>query len=217
MKFAKEGYIPAALPAVAAAVAGITVGWMPAAMLFALSLAVLSFFRDPEREPEGGVDAIVSPADGRVVRVVTDGNGHKLDENARQCVSIFMSPLNVHVNRMPAAGKVEKVVYAKGQFKAAYAEDASEVNESSAMLVRARDGYQFIVVQIAGWLARRIICKVDHGDVLGRGERFGLIMFGSRVDVYLPETVGIIVKPGDRVAAGRSVIARYSVSDELKK
>jgi phosphatidylserine decarboxylase len=177
------------------------------AALVVLAAAVLMFFRDPERSPDGGDGAIISPADGKVVFAGPADKGDPLAPESGMRVSIFMSPLNVHVNRMPAAGTVADIRYNKGKFEAAYSEKAAEVNESSAMLVKTRSGMDLVVIQIAGWLARRIVCKVAPGTSLQRGERFGLIMFGSRVDVYLPDTVSITTKVGDRVAAGRSVIA----------
>lgn len=207
MKFAKEGYVPAAVPALAGLIAGAAFGWQIGAALLVLALAVLLFFRDPERTPEGGESAIISPADGKVVHAGPIDKPDALAPEARQRVSIFMSPLDVHINRMPSAGTVEGLRYSPGRFDAAFKEKASDVNESNAMLVRTDSGMDMVVVQIAGWLARRIICKVRRGDRLERGQRFGLIMFGSRVDVYLPATVSITTTVGQRVSAGRSVIA----------
>jgi phosphatidylserine decarboxylase len=120
-----------------------------------------------------------------------------------------MSPLDVHVNRAPVDAVVEAVSYNRGKFTAAYRADASDINESNALLLRAREGSRIVVVQIAGWLARRIVCDIGVGSRLTRGQRFGLIMFGSRVDVYLPKGVSVNSEPGARVQAGRSVIAEW--------
>jgi phosphatidylserine decarboxylase len=210
LKFAKEGYLPAAVPAVAGVAAGLLLGWAVGAALLVFALLVLLFFRDPERRPPDAAGVIVAPADGRVVSVVTDGPPHRLDPESCQRVSIFMSPLNVHVNRMPAAGRVDGIEYNEGRFRAAYSEDAATVNESNALRLRTPEGWSMVVVQIAGWLARRIVCHVSEGDELGRGDRFGLIMFGSRVDVYLPAAVKITVVEGQRVQAGSTAIGEVT-------
>jgi len=212
MKFAEEGYVPAAIPAVAGVVVWAFFSTTVGALLIVLAVAVLLFFRDPERTPEGGEGAIISPADGKVVWAGPIEKRHALAPDAGMRVSIFMSPLDVHVNRMPAAGTIKEIRYNKGKFEAVFREKAAEVNESSAMLVETDSGLSMVVIQIAGWLARRIVCKVAPGNVLRRGERFGLIMFGSRVDVYLPETVSITARVGQRVAAGSSVIAQEPIA-----
>lgn len=207
MKFAKEGYLPAAIPAVLGAVAWLLVGWPAGVALLVVAFLVLLFFRDPERNAPGGESSIVAPADGRVLGIHTEGSPHRLDPDACQRVSIFMSPLNVHINRTPLSATVSQVAYSSGSFRAAYSDDAAEINEANALRLSAPSGWSIVVVQIAGWLARRIVCHVKEGDRLQRGERFGLIMFGSRVDVYLPSTVEITVAPGQRVRAGATVIA----------
>jgi phosphatidylserine decarboxylase len=200
--------LPAAVPAILGVVAGIFLGTGYAAALLLFALAVLLFFRDPRREPLGNAASILAPADGRVVGVETLAKGHALAPEAVQRVCIFMSPLDVHINRAPVEGVVEAVSYNRGRFSAAYKGEASELNESNAILIQARAGFRVVVVQIAGWLARRIVCDVGVGAPLARGSRFGLIMFGSRVDVYLPSTVTITAQRGQRVQAGRSVIAQ---------
>ena len=195
------------MPAFAGVIVGAGIGWVYGSILLVLGVLVLLFFRDPNREPLGGSRSILSPADGRVVGVEQRAAGHRLAPEARTRVSIFMSPLDVHVNRSPVDGAVEAVSYTRGQFGAAYKGDASEINESNALAVRDARGFRLVVVQIAGWLARRIVCDVHEGDALVRGNRFGLIMFGSRVDVYLPDGISVKVAAGERVRAGRSVIA----------
>ena len=162
----------------------------------------LWFFRDPVRVPPDGDGLVVSPADGRVVAVAEDRG---VDGPATR-VSIFMSPLDVHVNRMPVSGVVEDVRHTAGKFRAAFADKASLDNERNAIVVES-GGRRYLIVQIAGALARRIVCAVAPGERVQRGARFGMIMFGSRVDVFLPPGVVPVVRRGDRVRAGASVIA----------
>jgi phosphatidylserine decarboxylase len=161
------------------------------------------FFRDPERTPAG--DASWSPADGRVLEVREEREEQFLHQPATR-VSIFMSPLDVHVNRSPVAGTIEIVRHTAGRFRAAFADKASLDNERNAVLLTTPGG-RFLVVQIAGALARRIICHRQPGDRLARGERFGMIMFGSRVDLFLPPAARPVVARGDRVRAGHTVVA----------
>lgn len=163
------------------------------------------FFRDPEREPPAEERLVVSPADGRVLEVVDEREERFLHAPATR-ISIFMSPLDVHVNRSPVSGTVALVQHTAGKFRAAFADKASLDNERTAMVLDA-DGRRFLVVQIAGALARRIVCHRRPGDVLRRGERYGMIMFGSRVDLFLPAGVRPTVARGDRVHAGRTVVA----------
>ena len=208
MKFAKEGYRVALWP-VAAAVGAFVVGYpMVAALSLAAAVPVLLFFRDPARNSDAGPDELVSPADGLVVAVERGEAGHRLAPEASTRISIFMSPLDVHVNRMPTAGRVEDSAYNRGSFKAAYKPKASDINESRATMVVADDGYRFVVVQIAGWFCRRIVCYLQTGAVALRGHKLGLIMFGSRVDLFLPATAEVLVEPGRRVKAGLTVVAK---------
>jgi phosphatidylserine decarboxylase len=166
---------------------------------------LLYFFRDPERVPPAGERAVVSPADGRVLAVVAEREERFLAAAATR-VSIFMSPLDVHVNRNPVAGTVERVEHTPGKFRAAFADKASLDNERNAVVLAA-GGRRYLMVQIAGALARRIVCRLAPGDRVERGARFGLIMFGSRMDLYLPAGVRPVVKAGDRVRAGATVVA----------
>ena len=166
----------------------------------------LWFFRDPERTAPADDRAIISPADGRIVAVVSEREDRFLNVQATR-VSIFMSPLDVHVNRSPVTGALEKADHRSGQFGAAYRMDAGDINESNSLLLRTAAGAEVVVVQIAGWLARRIICRVRPPARLARGERFGLIMFGSRVDVYLPPEARLAVKVGETVRAGKTTLA----------
>ena len=203
MKIAKEGY-PFILPAAGLALLAFAGGWPWMGWGFALfALAFLGFFRDPERIAPTGEGLVVSPADGRVTAI-----RNLQGEGPRTRISIFLSPLDVHINRAPVAGKVEEVRYQPGKFFAAYKEEASESNEHNVVTLADRQGKRFGVVQIAGVVARRIVCKTKEGDRLERGQRFGLIRFGSRVDLYLPDGARVEVTEGQRVTGGETVIAR---------
>ena len=162
------------------------------------------FFRDPERVPPENPNLVVSPADGRVLDVRRVEERDLLGTAANR-VSIFMSPLNVHVNRSPLAGAIERIRHTPGKFHAAFADKAADENERTAVVVAGPWG-RMLVVQIAGALARRIVCRRSEGDALARGERYGMIMFGSRVDVYLPLEFRVRVTPGMRVKAGSTAI-----------
>ncbi len=178
------------------------VGWAVAgAVLLALAVAVAGFFRDPERVPPDADGVVVSPADGKVVEVgEPSGGGRRL--------SIFLSPLDVHINRAPMRGRVSDVNYQAGHFFAAYKGKASEENERNAVELVDDAGRTLRIVQVAGFLARRIVCYVSPGDSLQKGQRFGMIMFGSRVDLHLPEDAEIEVVPGQRVRGGETIVAR---------
>jgi phosphatidylserine decarboxylase len=180
-------------------------GWWPAWILWAVGVGFcLWFFRDPERVAPGDDRLVVSPADGKVIDVRAVASPELLGAPATR-ISIFMSPLNVHVNRSPVAGRIETVRHTEGRFHAAFADKASDDNERTAVVLNG-GGRRYLVVQIAGALARRIICRRGQGDALARGERYGLIMFGSRVDLYLPPDVSIRVQQGARVRAGLTVV-----------
>ena len=208
MKIAREGY-----PLILAA-AGITVvalaltpSWIGALLVVATG-AIAAFFRDPERSVPAGEGLIVAPADGRVVSIAElKGDANFADAATR--VSIFLSPLDVHINRLPVTGRISEVRYRCGKFLAAYKEEASERNEQNALEVVDDQGRRLGVVQIAGVLARRIVCRVRRGDSLSRGERFGLIMFGSRTDTYLPRGCRIEVREGQRVKGGETILGRF--------
>ncbi|HWS56560.1 MAG TPA: phosphatidylserine decarboxylase family protein [Pyrinomonadaceae bacterium] len=200
----KEGLAWVLIPLVAAAAAGLFGLWWLALPLLALAAFMAYFFRDPNRAVAPDQNLVVSPADGRVTRI------EKLspeDPASPSVVSIFLSPFDVHVNRAPIAGKVTDVTYTKGRFMIATRDEASLVNEQNALTIR---GERMTVVckQIAGVLARRIVCWKRPGDELGLGERFGLIKFGSRTDLVLPREVKIEVEIGARVRGGETVIGR---------
>ncbi len=170
-------------------------------VFFAAALFVLNFFRDPEREVPGDPQAIVSPADGRVVEIVEE----QIDGRRMERMSIFMSPWNVHVNRAPIAGVVRKVSYRPGAFHAAFLPHASVDNEQNMFTIEGQQGTVH-VKQIAGALARRIVFWKKLGDTLERGERVGLIKFGSRVDIFVQTGIEWRVKTGDHVRGGSTIL-----------
>ena len=208
MRIAREGY-PLIFTAVILTLLAFLAGWVLLGIILGLiGLAMAGFFRDPERQPPAGEDLVVSPADGKVVSVAgVKGDSPFLGSATR--VSIFLSPLDVHINRTPVEGRIAKVMYQQGKFLAAYKEEASQRNEQNALSIVDSKGRTLGVVQIAGVVARRIICRAKPGDRLARGERFGLIMFGSRTDTYLPEGCQVAVTEGQRVKGGETVLARF--------
>ncbi len=169
-----------------------------------LTLFVLFFFRDPERTIPGGQDVVVSPADGRVIVIKDILEPDFLKQDVKQ-ISIFLSVFNVHVNRSPIKGKVEVVKYNPGKFHVASVDKASLDNEQTGMLLSS-GSHKILVKQIAGLIARRIVCYAKPGDALEKGQRYGLIRFGSRVDIFLPKNAEIKVNIGDRVKGGRDII-----------
>jgi phosphatidylserine decarboxylase len=199
------GYYYAGGLLVGAGVATWLAGWPYALPFYILAVFCLNFFRDPDRAAPAGPVA-VSPADGKVVTVrQNDAGGHR--------VSIFLNVFDVHVNRTPIAGKVTCVQYKKGEFLVASKEEASAANEQNSITVEGSVGgrqTKVVFKQIAGLIARRIICYKKSGDVVDAGERVGLIKFGSRVDVFLGPEWNVTVRVGERVSAGSSVIARIS-------
>jgi phosphatidylserine decarboxylase len=188
--------------AVAAAVLGF---WYVAAFLIVVALFMAFFFRDPKRVPPSDPDIVVSPADGRVTRVRSTAQS----ADSPTVISIFLSPLDVHINRSPITGKIVDVLYSPGKFLMATNEKASLVNEQNALTIQG-DKITVVCKQIAGILARRVVCWKTKGDNLGLGERFGMIKFSSRTDVLLPANVKVTVKEGERVRGGTTVIGRIS-------
>jgi phosphatidylserine decarboxylase len=191
--------------------AGVLISWLvgtgPALLLFLFAAFCAWFFRDPERPiPVGSV--AVSPADGKVVAIVNEGNGLTR-------ISIFLNIFDVHVNRSPISGVITDFVYQKGKFLVASVEAASSDNEQTIITVRAQDGTQVVFKQIAGLIARRIVFTKKTGEFVQAGERIGLIKFGSRMDVILGPEWYIEVAPGSRVTAGSSILARRDGEVEL--
>ena len=180
-----------------------------ASLSFLATAFLLYFFRNPERSIPADPADIVSPADGKIILVDEVTENDFLKRPARR-VAIFMNVFDVHVNRAPVAGRVVVSRHRPGRFLAAFKEEAPRVNEQQAVLWETTAGLQVLTVQIAGLLARRIVPAIQEGDVLPKGAPFGMICFGSRVDLYLPRNCDIIVKLGDRVKAGASIIGRWS-------
>jgi len=201
---ARDGIIYVLLPATVAAVFAL-LGFWPVALVFGLLAAFMAyFFRDPNRAIPADRNAVVSPADGRVTRVkVIDDQA----ANSATLVSIFLSPFDVHINRAPIAGRVSNVSYTRGKFLMATDEKSSLVNEQNAITIEG-EGATIVCKQIAGILARRIVCWKQAGERVELGERFGLIKFSSRTDLVLPANVDVLVKEGARVKGGLTVIGR---------
>ena len=188
------------VPLVAATIVAFLLQWTPAAVfLLVLAAFVAFFFRNPHRVIPADPRAIVSPADGRVVKIERIGNATKM--------SIFLSIFNVHVNRSPIRGRIEAVEYTRGKFKAAFDHAASVENEQNVIMVSDGD-LKIVFTQIAGLIARRIVCWKKVGDRVDKGELIGLIRFGSRVDILFPSTTEVIVEKGKKVQGGSSVIGR---------
>lgn len=200
---AREGW-PFILPPLSVAVILWVAGWQVSSMaICVLAMLVALFFRDPPRDIPKGEGLIVAPADGAVVQV-TQYLGQELQEPATQ-ISIFLSVLDVHINRAPFPAVVEEVTYRPGTFRIAWQPEASADNEQNLIALKAPEG-RLLVKQIAGLIARRIVCRVVPGQKLEAGERIGMIRFGSRVDLIVPARAELFVKRGDRVKGGTTVM-----------
>lgn len=182
---------------------------IPTLVLLALTAFILWFFRDPERVAPAEDDVLVSPADGKVILIERVFDERFVKDHVYK-VSIFMNVFNVHVNRNPFPGRVERIVYTPGAFYSADSQRGALKNESCALVLDGGKGRRLAVVQLAGLIARRIVCWAEPGDNLGRGQRFGMIRFGSRVDLYLPLATQLEVKVGQKVKAGESVLGYLS-------
>jgi phosphatidylserine decarboxylase len=202
---AREGWPYIATAVVAAILVSFFAGGLWSIPLWLIALFVIQFFRDPPREVPNRPNAVLSPADGRIVRVQTAHDPHTSRDTV--LVSVFMNVFNVHSNRSPVDGTVTAVKYTKGSFVNADLDKASSENERNALVVKLASGEHITCVQVAGLIARRILCYVKPGDVLARGQRYGFIRFGSRVDVYLPINAKTRVAVGDIVYATSSVLA----------
>jgi phosphatidylserine decarboxylase len=207
----KEGYYFGLVPLALGGVAFLAHWPFVGSLLMCLALFVFTFFRDPERTipPEAG--AVVSPADGRVVVVTEEENAGRPGKR----ISIFLAIWNVHVNRAPADGIIKKLEYRPGKFLAAMRERASLENEQNAITL-STDAGEMVFKQIAGWIARRVVCWKKEGERVARGERIGLVRFGSRVDLWVPREAEILVGLGDNVKGGSSVVARWAVKPQGK-
>ena len=202
---AKEGYPFIAFAALLTLVLAI-LGYVTASFLALMVTAfVMNFFRDPERVADEDPTSLIAPADGKVIIIDQVFDERFLNEKALK-VSIFMNIFNVHVNRVPFPGRVDQVIYKAGAFHSADTQRSSLENESCGVVMTAEGGRRLAVVQIAGLIARRIVCWVTPGDILVKGERFGLIRFGSRVDLYLPPETKLVISIGQKVRAGETVL-----------
>jgi len=202
---AREGWPFVGITVALALLVGFALGWWWSAPFWLVALFVLQFFRDPARDVPADPNAVVSPADGRIVEV---GRARDpwLERDALK-VSVFMNVFNVHSNRSPVDGTVKERWYFPGAFLNAALDKASLQNERNAIWLRTRDGRDVTCVQVAGLIARRILCYVGSGAELSRGQRFGFIRFGSRVDVYLPLDAQLKAAIGDKVYAAETVLA----------
>ena len=205
---AREGWPFLGIAVAVGLLVGAFAGWWWSLPLWLAALFVLQFFRDPPREVPEDPAAVVAPADGRIV-AVERARDPWLERDALK-ISVFMNVFNVHSNRAPVDGTVRQVWYHAGRFLNAALDKASLENERNALWLRTRSGADVTCVQVAGLIARRILCYVSAGAELARGERFGFIRFGSRVDVYLPPDARPVAAIGDKVYAAQSVLARLA-------
>ena len=202
---AKEG-VPFLIPSFILTVGVAVLGWTLLAVLgIFLTLFIAFFFRNPKREIPDLKNVILSPADGRIIQVGESQEDRFLKETTLK-ISIFMSIFDAHINRSPVTGKVLERNHHPGRFLVASAEKASLDNEQNALLLETEDRFRILLVQIAGFIARRIVCYANAGDRLKMGEIFGLIRFGSRVDLYLPPNVKPTVRVGQHVKGGESIV-----------
>jgi phosphatidylserine decarboxylase len=201
---------PAGRPFVGGAIllavaSGFGLGWVASLPCAALAVFFAFFFRDPDRKPAAGDGVVLSPADGRVI-VAGPALPDASPPGGWQQISIFLSPMDVHVNRVPAAGRVTKVAYTPGRFLPAYRPEAGATNERSEIWIEDR-GRTVVARQVVGVLARRVVCRVTPGTHVQAGDRYGIMKFGSRMDVFVPLTAELRVAPGDVVRGGETVIA----------
>jgi len=195
----KEGFPFVIAPVVIAFILGFFQIWIAAAFFVLVAMFMAYFFRDPLRNVPSGDSIVVSAADGRVTRIDEDGDA--------KLVSVFLSPVDVHINRAPIAGKITKVEYIRGRKAPATSNEASFSNERNSLTIE-NEKMAVVCTQIAGIVARRIVCWRKLGDELELGEKFGLIKFSSRTDLLMPGNVELLVKIGDRVVGGETIIAR---------
>lgn len=209
-KLAREGWFYIGLTLFAAVLTTLVFPFWVFVWFWVIAAFVLQFFRDPHRDIPQQEAALTSPADGKVIftGVVDDPY---LDRKAFK-ISVFMNVFSVHSNRAPVAGKVKQVTYSSGSFLNAAVDKASEQNERNAVWLQTEDGADVVSVQVAGLVARRILCYVKEGDNLEQGQRYGFIRFGSRVDLFLPENFQPSVSLGNNVSAGTSILGSFAAS-----
>ena len=206
---AREGYIFILVSALFTVGAFFTAPIWTVLVLFLVTAFIVWFFRNPERKAPSGDKIVVSPADGKVIKI-ENVQDHEIMKGLYKKISIFMNIFSVHVNRISYGGRIETIRYHEGKFLSANLDKASSDNERNGLVIRLKDGQAIGMIQIAGLVARRIVCWVDEGMIVEKGERFGLIRFGSRVDVLLPPDTQVLVKLGDRVRAGETPIGGLS-------
>jgi phosphatidylserine decarboxylase len=213
MKIDRAGF-PFVLGAAAAGAVLSWLAWMPGALLWLLAVGLALFFRDPERqEPaDAGLDAVLAPADGRILHAGA-ADARTAPEGNWQQISIFLSPLDVHVNRTPVGGRVLQVTYRPGRFLPAYDRRSGAENERSEIRLD-HAGQTVVFRQVVGVLARRVVCRLAAGMDVARGQRFGIMKFGSRMDVFLPESADLSVTVGQPVRGGETVVARLAKSGD---
>ena len=207
---AKEGYPFIGFAGFVTLIAALLDYDIASMIALAVTVFVLYFFRDPERVSPTASDAIVCPADGKVISIEKMFDDKFINEHVYK-ISIFMNVFNVHVNRVPFPGTVTDIKYSPGRFYSANSERGALENETCAVIMECENGRKFAFVQMAGLIARRIVCWAEKGNTLLAGERFGLIRFGSRVDVYLPSQVQVEVLNGQKVKAGETVLGYFPV------
>lgn len=205
--FAKEGWMLIGV-SLGLALIGIFIHAIVALIFIGFAVFTLYFFRNPKRVTPSDADAVICPADGTVIAIVEDTERY-FSKQQQKRVTIFMSPFNVHVNRSPVTGTISNSHYQSGKFLAAFSEKASLENEQAALEIITPSNKRLVFVQIAGWLARRIISYPKKGDNLIAGEIFGVIRFGSRMDIYLPMDAKIEVALKQKVLAGETILARW--------
>ena len=203
--FILAGAIPTALAFV--------LGWTPVGCVFgSLTLFVSWFFRNPSRTPPPGEHTVVSPGDGKVIAVQEEFEPRFLKDQAIR-ISIFLNVFDVHINRTPCAGTITDIAYQPGQFFAANHAEATIRNEQNALMIETASHQKVLCAQVAGLIARRIVCWSNPGDSIQTGERFGLIRFGSRVDLFLPKGSKVTIEVGDRVKGGETVLGELACAD----
>lgn len=202
---AKEGYPFIITPGIVTLIAFLTGTAWVALFFLLVTLFIIWFFRNPQRNAPENPSQVISPADGKVIRIEEVQDDDFPGDPVRK-ISIFMNVFNVHVNRIPCSGVVTSIRYKAGKFLSANLDKASALNERNTVLLRTAEGHQIKTVQIAGLIARRIVCWVKEGMHVTKGERLGLIRFGSRVEVFLPLRANILVRVGDKVRAGETPI-----------
>ncbi len=184
------------------------VAWLTI-LLAALTIFIIAFFRNPERRFEDAEKLVISPADGKVIKI-EDVEDRGAMAGRFKKISIFMNVFNVHVNRAPCEGTIEKISYHPGKFVSANLDKASAENERNEVLIRTKDGRAILTVQVAGLIARRIVCWTREGETIAKGERFGMIRFGSRVEVFLPADSRVVVRLNDKVRGGQTPLGYLS-------